>query len=73
MAGGESVKKGNIGRALFAGVFVGIISFIKELFFPGLNSLLSILLMVAAALIGYWLGNKILTSREDRKNGKTTM
>ena len=73
MAGGESVKKGNIGRALFSGVFVGIISFIKELLFPGLNSFLSILLMVVAALIGYWLGNKILTRREEEKNGKTTI
>lgn len=66
------MKKGNIGRALFAGVFVGIISFIKELFFSGLNSFLSIALMVAAALIGYWLGNKILMKREEKRNSKTT-
>ncbi|ARJ39109.1 hypothetical protein SporoP8_09605 [Sporosarcina ureae] len=71
MAGGESVKKGNIGRALFAGVFVGIFSLIKELFFEGLNSFLSIALMAAAALIGYWLGNKILMRREEKRNNKT--
>ena len=66
------MKKGNIGRALFSGVFVGIISFTKELFYPGMNSFLSIALMVVAALIGYWLGNKILTRREEVESGKTT-
>ncbi|PIC82253.1 hypothetical protein CSV71_13510 [Sporosarcina sp. P21c] len=65
------MKKGNIGRALFAGVFVGIFSLIKELFFEGLNSFLSIALMAAAALIGYWLGNKILMRREEKRNNKT--
>ncbi|PIC66277.1 hypothetical protein CSV78_13350 [Sporosarcina sp. P16a] len=65
------MKKGNIGRALFAGVFVGIFGLIKELFFEGLNSFLSIALMAAAALIGYWLGNKILMRREEKRNNKT--
>ncbi|ARK21812.1 hypothetical protein [Sporosarcina ureae] len=66
------VKKGNLGRALFAGIFVGMISFIKELFFPELNSFISIALMVVAALIGYSLGNKIWVRREEERNTKTT-
>ncbi|PID14031.1 hypothetical protein CSV63_14845 [Sporosarcina sp. P34] len=66
------MKKGNICRALFAGVFVGIISLIKELFFPALNSFLSIGLMGVTAFIGYWLGNKIVMRREKEKSGKTT-
>ncbi|PID01157.1 MULTISPECIES: hypothetical protein [unclassified Sporosarcina] len=66
------MKKGNIVRGLFTGVFVGIISLIKELFFSGLNSFFSIALMVAAALIGYWLGNKVLMRHEEKRNSKTT-
>ncbi|PIC69580.1 hypothetical protein CSV77_12965 [Sporosarcina sp. P16b] len=66
------MKIGNICRALFVGVFVGVISFIKKLVFPALNSFLSIALMVAAALIGYWLGNKVLMRREEKRNSKTT-
>lgn len=67
------MKKSNLGRALFVGLFVGITSFIREFFFPNMNSLLSIFLIMVAALIGYWIGNKILIKRENERNGKTTI
>lgn len=67
------MKKGNLGRALFVGVFVGMVSFIKELLYPDMHSLLSILLMVVAAIMGYFLGNKVLLKRQGEKSSKTTM
>lgn len=67
------MKKGNLGRALFVGVFVGMVSFIKELLYPDMHLLLSILLMVVAAIMGYWLGNKVLLKRQGEKGSKTTM
>ncbi|PIC85351.1 hypothetical protein CSV72_14045 [Sporosarcina sp. P20a] len=67
------MKKGNLGRALFVGVFVGMVSFIKELLYPDMHSFLSILLMVVAAIMGYFLGNKVLLKRQGEKSSKTTM
>ncbi|MFB1051986.1 hypothetical protein [Paraliobacillus sp. JSM ZJ581] len=56
------IKK--LDRALFIGLFVGIIIFIKEFFFPDTNAFLSILISALAALIGYFVGGKLL-SRSD--------
>ncbi|WP_143560779.1 hypothetical protein [Sporosarcina sp. P19] len=67
------MMKGNVGRALFVGVFVGMVSLIKELLNPDMHSLLSILLMLLAAIIGYWLGNKMLMRRKGEKNNNATM
>ena len=53
------MKKLNIGVALFTGLFVGIIIFIKELFISDINVFLSILICALAALIGGLIGNKL--------------
>ncbi|MYL56763.1 hypothetical protein GLW20_04530 [Virgibacillus halodenitrificans] len=55
----------NIDRALFTGLFVGIIIFIKEIFFLGINAFISILIGAIAALIGYLIGDKILPRKSD--------
>ncbi|AIF45307.1 MULTISPECIES: hypothetical protein [Bacillaceae] len=55
----------NIDRALFTGLFVGIIIFIKEILFSGINAFISILIGAIAALIGYLIGDKILPRKSD--------
>lgn len=56
----------NIDRALFTGLFVGIIIFISEFFFPDTNSFISILIGTLAALIGFLIGDKILPKEDDK-------
>lgn len=60
----------NIDRALFTGVFVGIVIFIKEVFFSDMNTFISILIGGLAALIGYLIGDKILSRKDDRSKHK---
>ncbi|GAB4074642.1 hypothetical protein GCM10028778_21450 [Barrientosiimonas marina] len=57
----------NIDRALFTGLFVGIIIFLKESLFPNTNVFLSMLISGSAALIGFLIGDKIF-SEKDNKN-----
>ncbi|WP_182201687.1 hypothetical protein [Paraliobacillus salinarum] len=59
------MKIRNLDRALFTGLFVGIIIFIKEFFFPDTTTFMSILISALAALIGYFIGGKLL-SRSDK-------
>jgi len=58
------MKIRNIDKALFTGIFVGIIIFIKEFFFPDINSFISIFIGALAALIGYLIGDKLLPKDE---------
>lgn len=61
----------NIDRALFAGLFVGVIAFIKEFFFADINAFISILIVALAASIGYLVGNKIFTRKKDKNQQKS--
>lgn len=54
-----------IDLALFTGLFVGVIVFIKEFLFPGTHAILSILIGAAAALIGYLIGDRVLPGQRD--------
>ncbi|MDL4839480.1 hypothetical protein [Aquibacillus rhizosphaerae] len=58
------MKIRNIDKALFTGVFVGIIIFVKEFFFSDINSFLSIIIGPLAAIISYLVGDKFLTKDE---------
>ena len=55
----------NIDRALFTGLFVGIIIFISEFFFPDTNSFISIFIGALGALMGYLIGDKIFLKEND--------
>ncbi|WP_121605181.1 hypothetical protein [Virgibacillus sp. Bac332] len=55
----------NIDRALLTGLFVGIIIFISEYFFPDTNAFISIFIGALAALIGYLIADKILPKEND--------
>ncbi|GAA0415979.1 hypothetical protein JUJ52_12185 [Virgibacillus sp. AGTR] len=59
------MKIRNIDRALLTGLFVGIIIFISEYFFPDTNSFISIFIGALAALIGYLIAVKILPKEND--------
>ncbi|MBR7798067.1 MAG: hypothetical protein ACQEWU_07210 [Bacillota bacterium] len=59
------MKIRNIDRALLTGLFVGIMIFISEYFFPDTNSFISIFIGALAALIGYLIAVKILPKEND--------
>jgi len=64
------MKKGNISSAVFTGLFVGVIVFIRELLFPNISTLVSIIILALAASIGYLLGEKLFTGKNDKNNRK---
>ncbi|KAB8125971.1 hypothetical protein F9U64_21125 [Gracilibacillus oryzae] len=62
-----------IDRALFSSVFVGIVVFIKEFYFPSLHSIVSILITGIAAFAGYVLASKLIPAREKEKRQKDSL
>ncbi len=56
-----------IDSALFTAIFVGIIVFISEFFFPDTNSFISIIIGALSALIGGLIANKIFPEESGKK------
>jgi len=53
-----------IDRVIVASVFLGVVVFVKEYFFPNIHVLISLIINALAVLIGYLVGDKI----HDHKN-----
>ncbi|WP_209369584.1 hypothetical protein [Sediminibacillus dalangtanensis] len=53
------MKKGSTGMALFTGLFVGIVFFLSEYFFPNTNLITKVIIAGVSALVGGLIGNKL--------------
>ena len=57
------MKKGSIGMALFAGIFVGIVVFLSEYLIPNKSLITSVIIAGLSALVGGLIGNKLFPNK----------